>query len=520
MQFKEAAKAISDHNVPTVFGVPGSGATLALIDALECLGVDFITTTHEASAALMAATAGKIGGSTGVSLSIKGPGLVNTIPGIAVAALESLPLVHIAEAYGPEVPPSKAHKRMPHHELVSPIAKGCLPLFDSSGCLMQKALSHAKAERPGAVLLETITLEQLAEDEFGKNVAADESPKNKGLPAVLEQRLSAADHPMIIAGSLAERAGLREVLSDLSVPVLTTAAAKGLIDEHLPHSAGVYTGAGGELSPEHRLLQIADFVLCLGVTPDEVLNTERIAHLPSAGFSDSNVSGVEGFSFDFDLPFQLSLEALQHIVRKDWGCDLIAETRSALNQKLLSGFLPGEVYSQVQSVLGNAVRAVFDTGYFCTVGEHLWHTERADLCLMSGRARYMGTALPMALGASITDRTVPTVVFVGDGGIGMYLADFRISLERGLPLLVVMMSDGGYGSVRTRAITDGLTEKPLLFGRSWVEIVRAMGIESDAAESAKQFNNALVDWNPELGPRFIEARFNPDAYQEMVQSVR
>ena len=520
MQFKEAAKAISDHNVPTVFGVPGSGATLALIDALECLGVDFITTTHEASAALMAATAGKIGGSTGVSLSIKGPGLVNAIPGIAVAALESFPLVHIAEAYGPEVPPSKAHKRMPHHELVSPIAKGCLPLFDSSGCLMQKALSHAKAERPGAVLLETITLEQLAEDEFGKNVAADESPKNKGLPAVLEQRLSAADHPMIIAGSLAERAGLREVLSDLSVPVLTTAAAKGLIDEHLPHSAGVYTGAGGELSPEHRLLQIADFVLCLGVMPDEVLSTERFTHLPSAGFSDSNVRGSEGFSFDFDLSFQLSVEALQHLITKDWGSDIIAETRSVLNEKLLTGFLPGEVYLQVQSVFGCAVRAVFDTGYFCTVGEHLWRTERADLCLMSGRARYMGTALPMALGASITDRTLPTVAFVGDGGISMYLADLLVALELGLPLLVVMMSDGGYGSVRTRAITDGLTEKPLVFGRSWVEVVRAMGVESKTAESSKQLNNALVDWKPDQGPCFIEARFNPDAYQEMVQGVR
>lgn len=520
MRPQEAAEAISKHNVRTVFGIPGSGATLELIDVLECLGVDFITTNHEASAALMAAASGKISGTTGVSLSIKGPGLANAIPGIAAAALESFPLVHIAEAYGPDVPQSKAHKRMRHDELVSSITKGRFPMFDPSGCLMEKALVHSKAESPGVVLLETITLKQPAENNFGKNVAVDEVSREQGLPAAVEQRLSAANHPLIIAGSLAERAGLREVLSDLSVPVLTTAAAKGLIDEHLPHSAGVYTGVGGGLSPEHRLLQIADFALCLGVTPDEVLNTERIAHLPSAGFSHSNAAGVEGFSFDFDLPFQLSLEALQHIVQKDWGSDLIAETRSALSQKLLTGFLPGEVYSQVQSVLGNAVRAVFDTGYFCTVGEHLWLTERADLCLMSGRGRYMGTALPMALGASITDRTVPTAVFLGDGGVGMYLADLRIALERGLPLLVVMMSDGGYGSVRTRAITDGLTEKPLLIRRSWAEVVRAMGIESETAESTEQFNNALVDWNPEQGPRFVEARFNPDAYQEMVKSVR
>ena len=76
-----------------------------------------------------------------------------------------------------------------------------------------------------------------------------------------------ARQPIVVAGTLALRAGLSERLGKLQVPVFTTAAAKGLVDERLPNSAGVYTGVGLELSPEHDLFDQADLVVCIGMRP-------------------------------------------------------------------------------------------------------------------------------------------------------------------------------------------------------------------------------------------------------------
>ena len=67
----------------------------------------------------------------------------------------------------------------------------------------------------------------------------------------------------------------------------------------------------------------------------------------------------------------------------------------------------------------------------------------------------MGTCLPMALGAAIYDRSVPTIAVVGDGGIGMYLADIKLAVQHKLPILIVLMSDDGFGSIRPRARTSG-----------------------------------------------------------------
>src|SRR5262245_60455595 len=110
--------------VSRAFGVPGSGATLTVIDQLERRHVPFQLVHFESSAAIMAATAARLGGRVGAAVSIKGPGLANMVPGLAFCQFESLPVVALAEAYGPDAPVARAHKRMDQKALVSAVAKG------------------------------------------------------------------------------------------------------------------------------------------------------------------------------------------------------------------------------------------------------------------------------------------------------------------------------------------------------------------------------------------------------------
>ena len=114
----------NELNVGACFGIPGSGASFEFIDGLKKQGIPFYLSHFEGSAALMASTFGRINGGVGVSASIKGPGLVNALPGIATAWFEDFPLVHVAEATPVTAPPWVAHKRVAQQNMAAPVIKG------------------------------------------------------------------------------------------------------------------------------------------------------------------------------------------------------------------------------------------------------------------------------------------------------------------------------------------------------------------------------------------------------------
>ena len=89
----------------------------------------------------------------------------------------------------------------------------------------------------------------------------------------LRELLRNAKRPVVIAGALASRAGLGAALAKLNFPVFSTAAAKGIVDERAPNAAGLWTGVGLELTPEHVLLPQADLIIGIGLTARESLKS-------------------------------------------------------------------------------------------------------------------------------------------------------------------------------------------------------------------------------------------------------
>jgi len=313
---------------------------------------------------------------------------------------------------------------------------------------------------PGPVVVDLIeNAEEPPAIDVAREISADDCS--------IGDRLSISERPIVIAGSLGIRQHWGSNLSELRIPVFSTAAAKGIVDEHSSHAAGVFTGAGGELSPEAQLLPEADLVIGLGVTAREVLATKPFA-CPAISVEAVETPGIEGFAFTDRVGIDKANTVFNVLGEKAWGDDLVGESIARLRDNLLEGFLPGRVFEVVETYFARRVRAVFDVGYFCTVGEHMWRASRPDWALLSGQGRYMGTSVPMAIGASLYDPSVPTIAFVGDGGIGMYLAELKLAVKHRLPLLVVLMTDNAFGSIRSRAITNGLSQTPLIMdGRSW-----------------------------------------------------
>jgi acetolactate synthase-1/2/3 large subunit len=507
------AEEITAHGVTQLFGVPGSGITLSLIDALEKRDIAFHLTHFEGAGALMAATVGRLSGRAGVSLSIKGPGLTNALPGIAAAWFEAYPLVHLAEAFPPGAPASQAHKRLDQAALVAPITKASR--FSAKDGPSFTSLAHfACAEEPGPVLFE---------------LAPSAPPSAEALPEIESVRadgtqarelLRNAKRPIVIAGALALRAGLGAALSKLNCPVFSTAAAKGIVDERAANAAGVFTGVGEGYVPEYGLLHRADLIIGIGLTARETLKVGPFK-VPYLAIEAVETPGTAAFAPAARIGLGDASTALDHIADKSWGLDELKGVLDRLQARLEEGFLPGAIFRVIDHHFQRRLRMVMDTGYFCTIGEHAWRAASADLCLLSGQGRYMGTGLPMAIGAAFHDSSVPTMLVTGDGGVAMYLAEARLAAQHKLPLLIVLMTDSAFGSIRTRAIKDKLTQKPLTMeGKSWVPVFDSLGIPGTRAENLGAVEEALAAWMPHNGPAYLEIPFEPDAYEAMVGGIR
>ncbi len=512
-EIAKLAEDIAVSGTTHVFGITGSGASLLLCDCLEKVGLRVIRTQFEGSAGIMAGTVGRLTGKPGVALTIKGPGVANLIPGLAVSSYESFPLVALSEAYPPGSPPSRAHKRLDHATLAAPVTKAVRPL-SAKGPGFLDAAAFACAEIPGPVLLELTGA-----------VLEDSAPLHGATAPACNQAVvdlvAAARKPVVIAGTLAIRQGWGSALASLGVPVFTTAAAKGIIDEALSHAANVFTFAGLAQTPEAHLLAEADLVVGFGLRPAELLATKPFP-CPAVNIEAvADVPGADAFKFAGIAATSQAPDIFAALAGKQWGHDRLSALLSTLDAVMLDQFLPGRAFRAIEQRFGRAARLVLDTGYFCTIGEHVIRAARADLCLMSAQGRYMGTGLPMALGAALCDQSVPTVAVLGDGGIGMYVGELRLAVERKLPLLLILMSDGRFGSIATRAIKDNLTLAPLTpADPSWLRVMDGFGLPATHVTDEDGLHRALAGWNPADGPAYVEITFPAIPYERMIAGIR
>jgi acetolactate synthase-1/2/3 large subunit len=512
------AGQIAAQGVSHIFGIPGSGPSLFLLDALEKQGVQFHLTHFEGSAALMAGAIGKLSGRSGVAISIKGPGLINMLPGLAACSLDAFPVVSISEAYLPDTPSEKAHKRIDHGKLLAAIAKFQCGL-SLKGPHFEQLAQRAESEIPGVVHLD------IAATPHPEDIWDDEAEIKKNDDtqwAKAEKLLHQSHQPVIIAGTLATRRRFYQKLNELSLPIFSTAAAKGTVDENLPHAAGVFTGVGGPLAPEKSLIPQADLIIAIGLRHNEVL---AVKPFDCPAILIDPLGETHSFGFKFDSTIEgtpLQIEALlDQLAEKQWGLDIVDAARQRLNKKMeAASFLPTAVYRCIVAHFRNSARLVLDTGDFCTIAEHAWAVERPDLYLACGQGRYMGVAIPLGIGAAIYDPNIPTVVFTGDGGIGMFVSEIKLAVQHKLPLLVVLISDSHLGTIRGSALQKGLTQHATaIYQPSWVKAIAGFGIPATRAEKIDEVKKALGDWN-QKGPLFLEIPFDADEYQHMTDGIR
>ncbi len=516
MNLEAFAKSFVRLGGSHAFGVPGGGASLQLADALERRGVKFITTGHETTAALMAGAMGRQTGSPSLAISIKGPGFINLASGLLANAYEGNPMISVAEAYPPSAGGARRHKWLNHSRVVEEFLKAHF-FFADDAELMDACWAMAKTEFPGPAHVELVA---------GENASAATSPPKLDDVAPLIAAIRTAQRPVLIVGSCGLRAPWRKLLTSLTLPIFTTPAAKGLIPEDQTNSAGIYTGDGKELSLEKQILPQADIVITLGLRAGEILNpaapSDRWIEVEQAELRTGSLFPPQAERAGrLYLSSEGIAEACAALARHRWGIEVVAAARDRITGAFLRW--PWSVtvaLERAQQTLPSAVH-VLDTGNFTVLAEHFLKVPDEHSLIGTPNGRFMGMGIGFALGACLANPERPVVLWVGDGGVRAFLGELALAAEHRMKLLVLVVKDGFFGSVRGRAISQGWTTSPLrVQNRGFDKLVEAMGFVTGQVDNESSLERALKFWCARSAPGLLELAVDPDAYIEMTDLLR
>src|SRR5690242_21913848 len=96
--------------VPRLFGVPGGGSNLEVLEAARVRGLPFVLCHQEWAACIMAAATGELTGRPGAALSTLGPGVTASATGLAHPRPDRRPLIYVSDRHPPALRQFATHQ--------------------------------------------------------------------------------------------------------------------------------------------------------------------------------------------------------------------------------------------------------------------------------------------------------------------------------------------------------------------------------------------------------------------------
>ena len=166
-------RALQAEGVTTIFGYPG-GSIMPVYDALfdytrgEKKCFDHILVRHEQGATHAAEGYARVSGKVGVALVTSGPGVTNTLTGIADAMFDSTPIVVIAGQVPISALGTDAFQEVDLVGVSQPISKWSYQIrhAEDVAWAVSRAFYIARTGRPGPVVLDFAKNAQVEEIDY------------------------------------------------------------------------------------------------------------------------------------------------------------------------------------------------------------------------------------------------------------------------------------------------------------------------------------------------------------------
>lgn len=527
-------QAFHEHGVKRMFGVPGGGSSLDLIDAARRRRIDFVLARHECAAVFMAAASAEIGNGLGVALTTKGPGTANAANGVAHASLDRNAVAVLTDGFSAQTRSYVTHQWFDQRALLAPLTKGHSLLADANaGRDMTELLARARAPRRGPVHFEltgSAAKAQLDAPLARRPAARAAATVGAGL-AQARVLLKAARRPVIIAGLETPDGGvpraLRRLVRALGCPALVTYKAKGVIADADPHYVGIFTGGAAEQATVRQ----ADLIVTVGLDPVELIlqpwpYTTPVLELSLTEHPVHYVKARVALHGDLEA----ALAGLSAAARKgQWTRREITQLRLEMYATLAyrgdgRGLTPQQVVAeaaQAAAGLPRWPRVTVDAGAHMFSATAFWPCRAPRDLLISNGLATMGFALPAAIASALADPRRATIAFTGDGGLFMCQGELATAVDVGARIVVVVFNDGALSLIdikqqQRRLPTSGVRWRRADFAAS----MRAMGGRGYRVATLEAYRRALAEALAGEGPALIDVQVDPSGYPEQLAALR
>jgi acetolactate synthase-1/2/3 large subunit len=510
-----------------IWGVPGGGSSLDIIEAAPRHGIDFILARQEANAAIAAMADAELTGAPGVVLTTKGPGVGNVVNGLACATLERAPLLLLADGFTPKQKSWVTHQYFDQRAMTGGVVKG-YARADAEAPMagIMALLDQAEAAPRGAVHLDLTgeAVRRPAQPVEPFQAMAPHNPPQGDAAALL----AAATRPVLLVGveaaNATDAAALRGLAEALGCPVLVTYKAKGVLPDAHPLHAGIFTG--GTL--EAPCVGQADLIIQVGLDPVElILQPWRytapildIALRPHPVRYAEPQAALHG-------PLADSIAALEPRP-STWTPTEIAALRdtalAALEWQGSGGVSPPDIVRIAQRqarAAGATPRVAVDAGAHMFSATAFWQCEAPRDLLISNGLASMGFALPAAIAAAVHDPARGAIAFTGDGGLMMCMGELATAAQLGAKLITIVFNDSALSLIDIKQQQRQLPQSGVRFTRTdFAAVAEGFGVKGLRADDPAQYAAALRDAFAHDGPSLIDVTVNPAGYPAQLQAMR
>ena len=536
-QTRTAAQALVDqlilHGVEHVFCVPGE-SFLGVLDALHDSPIRVTVCRQEGGAAMMAEAVGKATGRPGVCFVTRGPGATNAAAGIHIAQQDSTPMIMFVGQVERAFKEREAFQELDYRAVFGPMTKWATEIETAERTpeLVSRAFHAACAGRPGPVVV------ALPKDMLGETITAPDAPPFTPIEAApgaddmaaVAALIGEAQRPLLVLGGSrwdeASRSAACAFAERFDLPVMTSYRRGPLFDPLHPNFAGdLGLGANPKLIAR---VKAADLVLWVG---------GRIGEIPSQGYGLFSIPAPQtrlvhvhpgpeelGRVYVPHLAicaaprrFAHALAGLPAPAATPWSAQTAAAHAEYLAWSETPTPQPGEVnagevmawlrgHLPVDAILcngaGNYAAWIHRFYRFRRLGAHIAPTSAS-----------MGYGVPSAVAMQRLYPGRKVISINGDGDFLMNGQEFATAVQYGLPIIVMVMDNGSYGTIRMHQEREfpGRVSATDLINPDFAAYARAFGGFGANVERTQDFAAAFTAAEASNQPSILHLKISPDA---------
>jgi acetolactate synthase-1/2/3 large subunit len=429
----------------------------------------------------------------------------------------------------------EAFQEMDYRAVFGQAAKWATEIDDPARIpeILSRAFHVATSGRPGPVVIalpEDMLVELATVPDAPRYEAIDSAP-SLGQMADLAKRLSQAKAPVAILGGARWNATavkqFVEFAERFKLPVAVSFRRQMLFPANSPCFIG---DVGIGLNPELlKRVQDADLVLLVGGRMSEMpsqaytlfdipVPKQTLVHVhPDSGELGRVYRAAVAINAS-PIAFAAELSGLATPSATPWAAGTAAMHQSYLNWsdpvpiKTPGALQMGGVMAYLESKLPADAIMTNGAGNFAT-WLHRFHRFTQFGTQLAPTSGSMGYGLPAAVGAKRVAPDKLVVCFAGDGCFMMHGQEFATAVQYNLPLVVVIIDNGMYGTIRMHQEKHypGRISATQLKNPDFSAYARAFGGHGERVEKTEEFGPAFDRAVASGLPAIIHCLIDPEA---------